>query len=163
MTEHLVVLETKLREQMGFCRDLHKLVLEQRTFIKNRDLKGLEEVTASLEATYKNFSAAQTEMQGCYAECLNAMGLAPDVTLTTLVNSLSGEMKRRLSELVEELSTTIKKFHRDNTSNLMLIKNLHYTIGQVLKFYQTGNHLLYQQNGNIKTEAHTTVTLNKTV
>lgn len=158
-----MILKRSVKEHIGLCRGLHKLVIEQRTLIKNRNLKGLEEITRCLEDKCKEFSSAQTSLQSQCAECLNAMGLATDNTFTVLISSLSGETKRQFSELVQELNNTIKIFQRDNNSNLMLIKGFYQTIGQVLKFYQTSDQLVYGQNGNIKMDGHTAITLNKTV
>lgn len=163
MTEHLIILESSVQTHIDLCRDLHKLVLDQRALIKNRDLKGLEEITKSLADKYQDFSAAQLELQQRHTACLNEMGLAQDLALSALADHLSGERKSRLSQLTQELYQGIKKFQEDNTLNLMLVKSFYQTIGQVLKFYQGGEHLLYSQDGNIKVDGQANTALNKTV
>lgn len=158
-----MILESSVQAHIDLCRDLHKLVLDQRTLIKNRDLKGLEEITKSLENKYQDFSTAQIELQRQHAACLNEMGLVPDLTLSALADHLSEERKSHFSQLTQELYQGIKKFQQDNTVNLMLVKSFHQTVGQVLKFYQGSEHLLYSQDGNIKVDGQTNIALNKTV
>jgi hypothetical protein len=137
-----------LREQAGRLETLLELTEAQTAAIASRDIDRVGRLTGIIEREVLDGRAVEERRAGFAAELAAALGRTDgDVTVTSLVDSLSPVEGRALRHAADTVVDCVGRLARQSSANRALLEHELAVIDQVMRVAHRGERTTYSGHG----------------